>query len=83
MAFRYSRAELAGNAIISLVMSAVMSVFMIAVNAGFGSGYLRAVIVSWLLGAIVSFPTALVVVPPVVRWQMRHRISATEILPRR
>ena len=49
MAFRYTRAELAGNAIISLVMSAVMSAFMIAVNARFGSGYLRAVIVGWLL----------------------------------
>ena len=83
MAFRYTRAELAGNAIISLVMSAVMSAFMIAVKAGFGSGYLRAVIVSWLLGAIVSFPTALVVVPPVIRWQTRNRTSATEILPRR
>ena len=44
-------AEFAGNAIISLVMSAVMSVFMIAVKAGFGSGYLRAVFFSWLLGA--------------------------------
>ena len=82
MAFRYSRAELTGNAIISLVMACHV-VFMIVVNAGFGSGYLRAVIVSWLLGAIISFPTALVVVPPVIRWQTRHRTSATEIRPRR
>ena len=71
-------AELAGNAIISLAMSAVMSAFMIAVNAGFGSGYFRAVFFSWLLGAAVSFPTALVVVPPVIRWQLRHRTSATK-----
>ena len=79
MAFRYSRAELTGNAIISLVVS----VFMIVVHAGFGSGYPRAVIVSWLLGAIISFPTALVVAPPVIRWQTRNRTSATEIRPRR
>ena len=76
MAFGYTTAELAGNAIISLAMSAVMSVFMIAMNAGFGPGYLRAVIFSWLLGTIVSFPTALVVVPPVIRWQSRLLTSA-------
>jgi hypothetical protein len=75
-------AELAGNAIISLVMSGVMSVFMIAVNAGVGPGYLRAVSVSWILGAVVSFPTALVVVPPVIRWQSRQRTSAAEISQR-
>ena len=79
MAFRYTTAELAGNAIISLVMSAVMSVVMITVNAGFGAGYLRAIFFSWMLSAVVSFPTALVVVPPVIRWQSRHRASASKI----
>ena len=41
-----------------------MSLVMIALNVGFGPGYLHAVIISWILGAIVSFPTTLVVVPP-------------------
>ena len=71
-------AELCGNLIISLTMSGVMSAVMIAVNTGFGSGYLRAVAVSWILGAVVSFPTALVVVPPVIRWQSRHRVPSAE-----
>ncbi len=79
MALRFTVAELAGNAMISLVMSAVMSVFMIAMNAGFGPEYLRAVAFSWMLGTVVSFPTALVVVPPVIRWQSRHLKSATKI----
>jgi hypothetical protein len=63
MWFRDTTAELAGKAIISLVMSAVMSVFMIAVNAGLGSGYPQAYR-QRDPGAVVSFPTALVVVPP-------------------
>ena len=82
MTLRYTTAELAGTAIISLVMSAVMSVLMVAVNAGFGPGYIRAVLSSWLLGAVVSFPTALVVVPAVIRWQSRYR-TVTTAIPRR
>ena len=73
MRIGYTSAELAGNAIISLIMSGVMSAVMIAANAGFGPGYLRAVGISWVIGAAVSFPTALVVVPPVIRWQTRRQ----------
>lgn len=59
-----------GIAIISLVLSVVMSAFMVAVNVGFGSAYGVAVLINAGLGFVVSFPTALVVVPLVVRWQM-------------
>ena len=78
MRLGFTARELGGNAIISLVMSAVMSSVMIGVNAGFGSGYLRAVVTSWMLGALVSFPTALIVVPPVIRWQSRYRTASAE-----
>ena len=76
MRLGFTLRELGGNAIISLVMSAVMSVVMIGVNAGFGPGYLRAVVFSWILGALVSFPIALIVVPPVIQWQSRHRTGS-------
>jgi hypothetical protein len=65
--------ELAGDDITPLIMSGVMSVFMIAVNADVGVGFLRAVIVVWILGAMVSFPAALLVVLPVMRWQSRRQ----------
>ena len=68
----YTLADFAGNAIISIVMSGVMSAVMIAANAGFGTGYIRTVAFSWLIGSAVSFPTALMVVPPVIRWQSRR-----------
>ncbi len=78
MWFRMNAAELVGNAIISLIMSAVMSVFMVAMNAGFRADYLWAVFDNWILGVAVSFPTALVVVPPIIRWQSRHQISQSQ-----
>lgn len=59
-----------GIAIISLVLSVVMSAFMTGVNVGFGANFAAAAMINAALGFIVSFPTALVVVPLVVRWQM-------------
>jgi hypothetical protein len=63
--------EFAGLAIISFVLSGVMSAFMTGFAMGLRPGYVGAVLVGWGIGFVVSYPTAIVIVPPVVRWQMR------------
>jgi hypothetical protein len=64
--------EFAGLAMISFVLSGVMSAFMTAFALGLKPGYPGAVLLGWGLGFVVSFPTAILVVPPVVRWQFRQ-----------
>lgn len=76
MRLGFTLRELGGNSVISLVMSAVVPVVMIGVNAGFDPSYLRAVVFSWILGALVSFPIALIVVRPVIQWQSRNRTGS-------
>jgi hypothetical protein len=64
-------AERLGAAMISAVMSGIMSAVMIALNLGFGPEYPGVWLQSWALGFLVSFPTARLIVPPVVRWQQQ------------
>jgi hypothetical protein len=61
-----------GGAIISGAMSGVMSGVMIAINIGLTPDFLIGWLRSWGIGFVVSFPTAQLVVPPVIRWQMRR-----------
>ena len=62
-------------AFIALVMSGVMSAVMIALNLGFSAAYPRAWLTSWGIGFLISFPTARLIVPPVIRWQRRQQTT--------
>ena len=67
-------AQRTGAALIAFVMSGVMSGVMIALNAGLGPAFPVAWLKAWALGFVVSFPTASLIVPPIVRWtsHLRH-----------
>ena len=60
-------------ALIAFVMSGVMSGVMIALNVGLGPDYPAAWLKAWALGFLVSFPTASLIVPPIMRWSSRLR----------
>ncbi|MGD9238680.1 MAG: DUF2798 domain-containing protein [Desulfobacterales bacterium] len=49
--------------IITIGMSLVMSFTMTAINVGFAEYFLYAWLRSWLVGLLVGFPTAAVIVP--------------------
>ena len=61
----------AGAAAFSLVMSRVMSGVMVALNSGLGPQFPIVWLQAWGVGLLVSFPTASLIVPPVVRWTSR------------
>lgn len=66
-------ADRVGAGVISLAMSGVMSGLMIGLNAGLGPDFPVTWLKAWALGLVIAFPTARVIVPPVVRWQLRYR----------
>ena len=45
-----------------------MSCVMIALNAGLGPAFPLAWLKAWMVGFLISFPTASLIVPPIVRW---------------
>lgn len=57
--------------LISVAMSGVMSAVMVARAMGIGWGFPIAWIDAWLIGLAVSFPTASVIVPSVMRLTKR------------
>ena len=71
MALSAAWAARVGAAAISIVMSGVMSGVMVALNGGLGPQFPMIWLKAWGVGLLVSFPTASVVVPPVVRWTAR------------
>jgi hypothetical protein len=48
-----------------------MSGVMIAISAGLGPAFAGLWLRGWALGFLVSFPTARLVAPPIVKWSQR------------
>jgi len=63
--------SLAAAAFISLLMSGVMSGVMILFSVGVSSDLPVLWMRSWGLGFLVSFPTARLIVPPIIKWSQR------------
>ena len=66
-------ADRLGSTVISIVMSGVMSGVMVVLNGGVGPHVVEAWLKAWAIGLLVSFPTATLIVPPVMRWSGRLR----------
>lgn len=64
-----------GFILISVCMSGVMFAVMVALNTGLTREYLKLWLSAWEIGAVVSAPTAAIVIPPIVRWQNSLRSS--------
>ena len=63
-------------ALVSIAMSGAVSAIMVLTNQGLNRSFPLAWVKGWLLGFLVSFPTAFVVVPPVQRWATAARKRA-------
>ncbi len=53
-----------------------MSGVMVILNGGLGPDTFEAWLKAWAVGLLVSFPTAALIVPPVVRWTKRLRVGS-------